>query len=1028
MAWSTGGKPSSGGSSGSSSGGAGTKVVATIDARDALTKVAEGTLAYVVDASDDPLIESGAATYIYLGGQWVLQTAPKSKTKPEDVETNDEKDFISKEEKEQIDTNKQDIKDLKDKDIFIETNVNKNKNDITTNKDNINKNKVDIDSLKTKDTQIEQKITTLGESLNNKADKVHTHEIADVNELQTVLDNKASLEHSHAITDVANLQEKLDGKSDTGHVHDITEVTDLVDTLNGLRLDLDAIDLTQLTSFEISQVNNLQSVLDTLNNLVVNKAEEQHTHDASDVTGILEEVERILQSMGFDTSSGQHTHTASEITDFVQEVKNVINAAVPATHEHEIGEVKNLQSVLDGKSEVSHTHQISDVAGLEAALQNVGGAVHKHDISEINDLQSTLDNKANKAHNHTIAQITDLQGNLDTLSNGISNLNANKAEKIHAHKWDDITSKPSSSVVDIDNAVTKVHEHTNKEVIDQLEDAGGILTYRGVSLSGEFITVETEEDRDAIPLDVRSEGMTVLVRQDNSMFFLKGGVDNAFWEIFSVGAGGATNAATLPASPSGKLTGVNAQSLFDQLESNKAEKDLTYTKVEVDDKFANQIIDYATLDNLPDLTMLHKHENLTTLDKFGELKGDLTWNGKTLGNMINDYYDSDGDGLVDRAATLEGLTSTIEELNHSAGLTGNIQSQLDALSSGTKFKGEFATFSDMLDVVGGEKGDWVFIQVDEMQGNAKNTQYYHDGNDWIYGGGATKNPEATLTQSGTIKLGGVLANPSSTASSPQLTNTGVIAGYYSSPNITVGADGRITFIEANDTIYLNDAVTSEKESWSSQKISDLFDTKADKTHSHPQLHDADLLGKIRLTDMTPNDKYAITYNAETGKAEWTRQQGGKVFVGSKFIEGDYTLKAGSYINLFIDDVTKEITINSTFRDGVNSGVPTLTEITESIVVPKGETVRFSSPAAFNKYMVNVIKMTNDKDCAMELSIFEQGEGGTYEYLSNREYRTHDILSLPISDLDQTKKIHLAVTNYGVEDCTATIKIKTTNLI
>lgn len=1022
MAWSTG---SSGG--GGSTVVSGNKIVSTIAGRDAIKKPTEGMIAFVVDASDDVNVGNGHATYIYSSGQWILQTSQKAL-----------EGGSSPEEKAQLVENTEDIITIKDDVNTIQTDVTDVKSDITAINNNLTNTHVEVDNLKADNTKNKQDITDLKND--NQINKSEIQTLKDKNitlestisDVSTSLSNKADVNHTHIIDDTIGLQNALDAKSDKIHTHAITEIDDLVDTLNGLRTDLDSIDLSSLSNIEITQVKDLQDVLNTLNTMLVNKSDEGHTHTAVEVTGISDQVEAILQSMGFDTANGQHTHTSLEITDFTSAVEAIITdlnlSSVPSAHKHEVEDVNGLQVQLDNKSDVTHTHQITDVAGLEAALQNVSGTAHRHDISGVNDLQTNLDGKANKIHLHTIPQVENLQTNLDTLTSNIANLASNKSDKTHTHKWDDIASKPTSTVAEIDNAVNSIHEHTNKTVIDQFEDASGILMYRGTPVGSEFITVDTIADRDAIPLDVRSEGMTVLIREDGSMYYLKDGVDNAFWTIFAVGAGGATNAATLPAIPSGNLTGVNAQSLFDQLESNKSDKDNTYSKVEVDDKFANQIIDYSTLDNLPDLTTLHKHENLVTLDKFGEYKGDLTWSGKTLGNMINDYYDADGDGLVDKAATLQGLTSTISELNFTNGLTGNIQSQLDALSSGTKFRGEFATFLDMTNAVGGEKGDWVFVLVDETQAGAKNTQYYHDGNEWIFGGGATKNPEATLTQSGVIKLGGVLSNPNSTATSPQLTDTGVYEGFYTTPNITVGKDGRITHIEANDVVFLNDTITSEFETWSSKKIDETIANKADKTHSHAQLHDADLLGKIRLSDVAPNDKFAIVYNATTGKAEWQRQQGGKVFVGSKFIEGDYTLKAGSYINLFVDDVTKEITINSTFRDGVNNGVPTLTEITESIVVPKGETVRFSSNAAFNKYMVNVIKVTNDEDCTMELGIYEQSEGGELEYLSNREYRTHDIMSLPIMDMDQTKKIHLSLTNYGVKDCTATVKIKTTNLV
>lgn len=47
--------------------------------------------------------------------------------------------------------------------------------------------------------------------------------------------------------------------------------------------------------------------------------------------------------------------------------------------------------------------------------------------------------------------------------------------------WGDITNKPTSSVADIDDAVSLRHSHANKTQLDNIsEDANGLLTYNGV--------------------------------------------------------------------------------------------------------------------------------------------------------------------------------------------------------------------------------------------------------------------------------------------------------------------------------------------------------------------------------------------------------------------------------------------------------------------------------------------------------------------------------------------------------------------
>ena len=46
--------------------------------------------------------------------------------------------------------------------------------------------------------------------------------------------------------------------------------------------------------------------------------------------------------------------------------------------------------------------------------------------------------------------------------------------------WSQLTGAPTSSVVDIDDAVTKRHVHTNKSIIDELNENGSeYLTYKG---------------------------------------------------------------------------------------------------------------------------------------------------------------------------------------------------------------------------------------------------------------------------------------------------------------------------------------------------------------------------------------------------------------------------------------------------------------------------------------------------------------------------------------------------------------------
>lgn len=579
-----------------------------------------------------------------------------------------------------------------------------------------------------------------------------------------------------------------------------------------------------------------------------------------------------------------------------------------------------------------------------------------------------------------------------------------------------------------DNITNQLHSHTNKPLLDQLEDTDGDLSYRGTVLGQiMFMTVFDIAERNAIPMEKRNEGLFVLCSEDGSSYYLKGGTDNAFWTLFGTGTGGATSASQLPAQPSGELVGTDTQSLIDELEAKKMSMSDAYTKSETDEQISNHVIEYNNIANKPDLSTLHSHNNKDTLDKFTEYQGGLVWDGKKFGDMVVEVFDKNGDGVIDEAMTLKGLTATVPELNHMKGATSNIQDQINAISQGTVFRGVFATFNILMTTYVPSKGDWVFIANDETHNNAR-TQYIYDGAKYVFGGGATEIAEATKDVIGGILLGGDLANPNGTGKAPQLSTTGVQAGLYKNANILVDEKGRITYAESGAVAFINDAVVSPTETWSSQKMTDQLFNKAEKNHTHAQLHDANKLGKTTLDESALGNKKVITYNAVKGVAEWSDAQGGKVMVGSKFIEGDYRLVAGAYTNLQIDEVAKTITINNTFRDGVNNGVATLTEITGTVNVPSGATVRKSFDATFNKYMVNTIRISNTENMVIDASIYETAIGGEYEYLSNKGNKLHDILSLPITDVDQTKKIHLEFHNYGTADTVVVFKIKTTNLI
>ena len=84
----------------------------------------------------------------------------------------------------------------------------------------------------------------------------------------------------------------------------------------------------------------------------------------------------------------------------------------------------------------------------------------------------------------------------------------------------------------------------------------------------------------------------------------------------------------------------------------------------------------------------------------------------STGDMLKEVYDTNDDGVVnaaDEATTLTGLEATVEELNYSSGVTGNIQEQLNSKADDDSIPTELADLnedSSHRTVTDSEKSTW----------------------------------------------------------------------------------------------------------------------------------------------------------------------------------------------------------------------------------------------------------------------------------------------------------------------------------
>ena len=196
----------------------------------------------------------------------------------------------------------------------------------------------------------------------NKADKIHTHTIAQVDGLQAALDSKFPI--------TGNFDDRY---SLLTHNHD------------GRYAFL-------LHTHPISEIDGLTSRLAT-------KLER--------ATGILP-FTRVFQTV--DQSGPTDIGQGNDLNQALAGKANVI-------HTHEIDQVGGLQSALDDKANRVHVHDIDQVEGLQAALNDKANVIHTHNIDQIDGLQSALDDKSDIGHTHTREDIENLDSELSALYN-----------------------------------------------------------------------------------------------------------------------------------------------------------------------------------------------------------------------------------------------------------------------------------------------------------------------------------------------------------------------------------------------------------------------------------------------------------------------------------------------------------------------------------------------------------------------------------------------------------------------------------
>ena len=402
-----------------------------------------------------------------------------------------------------------------------------------------------------------------------------------------------------------------------------------------------------------------------------------------------------------------------------------INATVvDDSHNHVISNIDNLQSILDAKASVSHTHTSSEITDFNEATQNAIGAILtdtstvdftyddtnnqiKADVKpnssnqkvavsknsttptgtrkQINFKDGTnisvtvADNATNDAVDVTITNTYTHptgDGNLHVPATGTTN--NNKVLKAGSTAgslswgnvdWSELTNKPSSSISSIDSAVTNSHTHSNKALLDTYTQTEANLA-DAVSKKHAQNTDNTLTSSSSNTINTTGTGNIVDFKVNNTT---KSSIDNN-----GNFTGKSASADKLATARTITLTGdVTGSASFD----GSANISISAT---VADNSHNHVISnidnlQTTLDSkaplaspaftgIPTAPTAPNGTNTNQIATTAFVQNALSAGG--YGDMLKSQYDTDSDGIVDRAETADKLT-TARTISLSGDIVGN---------------------------------------------------------------------------------------------------------------------------------------------------------------------------------------------------------------------------------------------------------------------------------------------------------------------------------------------------------------------
>ena len=326
--------------------------------------------------------------------------------------------------------------------------------------------------------------------LNTKADTIHTHSYEDLTDKPTLFSGKyADLTGKPTIpTKVSELTNdssfattvQLSTKANTVHTHDYADLENKPTLFSGKYIDL--LDKPTIPS-KTSELTNDSNFVDTI--ALATKANLTHSHSYSDL-----EDKPILFSGAYADLTGKPTIPTkiSELTNdssfaTTSQLNTELNKKANTSHTHVYSDI------LDAP--VSFSGNYKDLINKPTIPTKVSDLENDENFATTSQLNSGLNTKANSTHTHSYAELEDLptlfSGNYNDLLNKpkiptvVSDLTndlnfvdttalATKSDKTHTHSYSSLTDLPTlkTRVSDMDDAtnymtITQITTELNKK-------------------------------------------------------------------------------------------------------------------------------------------------------------------------------------------------------------------------------------------------------------------------------------------------------------------------------------------------------------------------------------------------------------------------------------------------------------------------------------------------------------------------------------------------------------------------------------